>query len=174
MLSFNQLINRLAFIPRLVLSALVLLALPTFSQAADPGLEFTLEPSKQIFSHSEGLVMIATWLAKRPVKLCLAKDLLGQMQVEITRSGTGKLALQPLVVQDNSKLYEEPLQDILLQTGQSIRRRVNLKRYQFADGEHWVEGDYTVKATFTLCPPEGGAVESKVPSRQAAFFMLMD
>jgi hypothetical protein len=159
-----------AFSTLLVLTTTVL---TSTALAEDIPLDFKLEPSKQIFSHSEGLVMVATWLAKHPVKLCLAKDLLGQMQVEISRSGKGKLSIQPLVIQDNSHLYQEPLQVLNLQTGQSIRRRVNLKRYHFGDGEHWVAGDYTVKASFTLCGNDNGSAESTLPSR-AAYFMLMD
>jgi hypothetical protein len=150
------------------------LCLQSSSWAEDNPIEFRLEASKQIFSHSEGLVMILSWLAKKPVKLCLAKDLLSQTQVEVSRSGRGKLTLQPLVIEDKSKLFDMPSQILNLQTGQSVRRRVNLKRFHFSEGEHWDAGDYTVKASFSLCAGEGKDEELRLPAKAPAYFMLMD
>ena len=144
------------------------------SWAEEVPVEFRMEANKQIFSHSEGLVMILSWLAKKPTKLCLAKDLLSQTQVEISRSGRGKLTLEPLVIEDKSKLLDMPAQVLNLQTGQVIRRRVNLKRFHFSGGEHWDAGDYTVKATFSLCTGEGKEEEILLPAKQSAYFMLMD
>src|SRR6478609_4891679 len=109
-------LNRELFLNLFRLKALFMLILLGFvgvglsifsiSWAQDPPIEFRLEPNKQIFSHSEGLVMILSWLAKKPVKLCLAKDLLSQTQVEVSRSGRGKLPLEPLVIEDKSKLLD--------------------------------------------------------------------
>lgn len=144
------------------------------SWAEEAPVEFRLESNKQIFSHSEGLVMILSWLAKKPTKLCLAKDLLSQTQVEISRSGKGKLSLEPLVIEDKSKLLDMPDQIMNLKTGQLVRRRVNLKRFHFNGGEHWDAGDYTVKATFSLCAGADREEEIPLPAKASAYFMLMD
>jgi|GEM_PF-3491540 len=167
---------RLKVLSLLLLLGLVGIGLFAFkaSWAEEAPVEFRMEANKQIFSHSEGLVMILSWMAKKPTKLCLAKDLLSQTQVEISRSGKGKLSLEPLVIEDKSKLLDMPEQVMNLKTGQLVRRRVNLKRFHFKGGEHWDAGDYTVKATFSLCAGADKEEEIPLPAKQSAYFMLMD
>jgi hypothetical protein len=144
-----------------------------------PGLKLDIEPIKQLFSSREGLVFKFTFRAQSRTKLCVAKDILSQMQVNISRSGTGKLPLQPLVIRDNSQIFQEPMRVYWLNTGQSIALRANLKRYQFNDGEHWTPGEYNVDATFNLCEqtPEENVTdpgkESPIKSSRQGWFMIM-
>ncbi len=142
-------------------------------------LKMTIEPLKQIFSSHEGLVILFKWTAKNPVTLCLARDFLSQTQISISRSGRGKLSLQPLIVHDNSTIFQEPMQVYHLKTGDSITRRANLKRYHFDDGENWVPGEYTVEATFNLCeqtlaePITDPGQESTIRATRPGWFMIM-
>jgi hypothetical protein len=155
------------------------LAQPGREAAQGPPLVLGIESSKQIFSSREGLVLQFTWTAKGPVKLCLAKDLLSQVQIDISRSGRGKLPVQPLTLRDNSRIFQEAMRVYRLKAGESITRRANLKRYRFNEDEGWVPGEYNVAATFHLC--EQTAAETvtdpgtEIPIRAArpAWFMIM-
>jgi hypothetical protein len=144
-----------------------------------PGLKLNVEPIKQIFSTREGLVFKYTFTAQRKVKLCLSKDLLSQIQVDISHSGRGKMPLQPLVIQDNSQIYQEPMRVLWLENGQSVTLRANLKRYQFSNGEKWTPGEYSVNTTFNLCeqtPAEtvtDPGKEIPIHASQQGWFMIM-
>lgn len=162
-----------------IIAALVLFGLP-FSFAGDDALlRLDVEPLKQIFSSREGLVAKFTFTAQKRTKLCLAKDLLSQMQVTISRSGRGKLPLQPLVMRDNSQLFQEPMRVYWLDPGQSVTLRANIKRYQFNEGEHWTAGAYNVGATFNLCeqtPDEtvtDPGQEIPIKASRQGWFMIM-
>lgn len=121
-------------------------------QAGEPtGLRLQIEPTKQIYSLKEGLVVKFIFTANQKTKLCLSKDILSQMQVSISRPGQGRLALQPLVINDNSTIFQEPMRVHWLEAGQSLTLRANLKRYRFVDTDQWTSGEYTVSATFNLC-----------------------
>jgi len=143
------------------------------------GLQLTIEPIKQIFSNHEGLVAKFTFLARSRTKLCLDKDLLSQMQVSISKSGTGKLPLKPLVIQDNSQIFQEPMKVVWLESGESLSLRANLKRYQFDGGEQWTPGEYSVNATFNLCEQTPEPVvtdpgkETPVKASGQGWFMIM-
>lgn len=120
--------------------------------AGEPtGLKLEIEPTKQIYSSHEGLVLKFTFTARSKTKLCLAKDILSQTQVTISRPGKGKVLLKPLVMRDNSALFQEPMQVQWLDSGESLSLRANLKRFQFDDGEQWTPGEYNVDARFNLC-----------------------
>lgn len=144
-----------------------------------PGLQLTVSPAKQIFSNREGLVALFTFKAQAKTKLCLAEDILSQMQVNISRSGTGKLPLKPLVIKDNSQIFQEPMRVVWLESGQSLTLRANLKRYQFDGGELWTPGEYSVAATFNLCEQTPAlkvtdpGQEIPVKSNGQGWFMIM-
>lgn len=120
-----------------------------------------------------------TFLARSRTKLCLAKDLLSQMQVNISRSGTGKLPLKPLVIKDNSQIFQEPMKVVWLDAGESLSLRANLKRYQFDGGNQWTPGEYGVNATFNLCEQTPDPVvtepgkETPVKASGQGWFMIM-
>lgn len=179
-------------LPRVIMAMATLLLAGRLIGLATPGwgngqtpppVTLSIEPSKQIFSSREGLVLQFTWKAKGMVKLCLAKDLLSQVQIGISRSGRGKLPVQPLTLRDNSQMFQpvvqEPMRVYRLKAGQSITRRANLKRYRFEENEEWVPGEYSVTATFHLCeqtPGETGTdSETEIPIRavRPAWFMIM-
>lgn len=144
-----------------------------------PGLMLKVEPAKQIFSSREGLVTRFTFKAQSKTKLCLDKDILSQMQVTIARSGSGTLPLKPLVLKDNSQLFQEPMKVVWLEAGQSLTLRANLKRYQFDGGEQWTPGEYSVGATFNLCEQTPAQKvtdpgrETPVKSERQGWFMIM-
>lgn len=144
-----------------------------------PGLLLQVEPAKQIFSSREGLVTRFTFKAQSKTKLCLDKDILSQVQVTISRSGTGKLPLKPLVIKDNSQIFQEPMKVVWLEAGQSLTLRANLKRYQFDGAEQWIPGEYSIGATFNLCEqtPAQNVTdpgrETSVPSQRQGWFMIM-
>jgi hypothetical protein len=152
---------------------------PATASSQSDLLRLTIEPLKEIFSSHEGLVMLFKWTAKNPVTLCLTKDFLSQTQVNIYRSGRGKLPLQPLIVRDNTTLYQEPMQVYHLKTGDSISRRANLKRYHFGEGESWIPGEYNVEASFNLCeqtlnePITDPGQESVIHAVKTGWFMIM-
>jgi hypothetical protein len=134
----------------IILVALCWLA--STGQAGEPvGLRLEIEPIKQIYSIREGLVVKLIFKANQKTKLCMAKDILSQMDIAIFRPGQGKLALQPLVIKDNSTIFQEPMKVQWLESGQSLTLRANLKRYQFLDTDQWTPGEYNVSATFNLC-----------------------
>jgi hypothetical protein len=142
-------------------------------------LRLEIEPTKQIYSNREGLVVKLTLTANEKTKLCLAKDILSQMQISISRPGQGKMALQPLIIQDNSKIFQEPMKVQWLDSGQRVTLRANLKRFRFVDSEQWTPGEYNVNATFNLCAqtptdvvtePE---VEIPIKAVKQGWFMIM-
>ncbi len=152
----------------------------SIGQAGEPQLlRLEIEPTKQIYSSREGLVVKLTFTANEKTKLCLAKDILSQMQVSISRPGQGKLALQPLIIQDNSKIFHEPMKVQWLESGQRVTLRANLKRYRFVNTAQWTPGEYNVNATFNLCeqtPMEvvtEPGVEIPVKAVQQGWFMIM-
>lgn len=142
-------------------------------------IRLTIDPLKEIFSSHEGLVMLFKWTAKKPVTLCLTNDFLSQTKINIYRSGSGKLPLQPLIVRDNGTLYQEPMQVYHLKTGESISRRANLKRYHFGEGKNWIPGEYNVEASFNLCeqtlnePITDPGQESVIHAVKTGWFMIM-
>jgi hypothetical protein len=164
----------------LVFAGISRVVLLNCADAADtPGLKLEVAPVKQIYSNREGLMVKFILTARTRTKLCLAKDLLSQMQVDISRSGVGKLPLQPLVLRDNSALFSEKLKIHWLEPGESLTLRANLKRYRFNDGEVWKPGDYSVGATFNLCEQTAdeqvmpGGKEVPVRSVRQGWFMIM-
>lgn len=149
-------------------------------QAGEPvALRLEIEPTKQIYSNHEGLVVQFTFKAKEKIKLCLAKDILSQMQISISRPGKGKIPLQPLVMKDNSQIFQEPMKVQWLESGQGVTLRANLKRYRFADEEQWTPGEYNVSAVFNLCEQTPQEVvtdpgqEIPVKAVRQGWFMIM-
>lgn len=142
-------------------------------------LRLEIEPAKRIYSSREGLMVKFTFTALSKTKLCLDKDLLSQMQFSVFRPGTGKLQLQPLVVRDNSQIFAEPMQIRWLDSGESLTLRANLKRFKFANGEHWDPGEYNVSAVFHLCAQnasetvDASGPEIPVPTARQGWFMIM-
>jgi len=65
-----------------------------------------------------------------------------------------------------------------LEPGENVTLRANLKRFQFADGEHWEPGEYNVRATFNLCAQtpetEATVLEEEIPvkSAKSGWFMI--
>lgn len=149
-------------------------------QAGEPvALRLEIEPTKQIYSSHEGLVVKFTFTAKEKTKLCLAKDILSQMQISISRPGQGKIPLQPLVMRDNSRIFQEPVKVLWLNSGQRLTLRANLKRYQFFSEEQWTPGEYNVSAVFNLCEQSSAEVvtdlgqEIPVKAIRQGWFMIM-
>lgn len=162
----------------IILVAFCLMA--SVGQAGEPvGLRLEIEPTKQIYSVREGLVVKLVFKANQKTKLCLAKDILSQMQVSISRPGQGKLALQPLVIKDNSTIFQEPMKVLWLESGQSLTLRANLKRYHFLDTDQWTPGEYNVSATFNLCEQTPAEIvtdpgqEIPVKAVRQGWFMIM-
>lgn len=150
------------------------------SKAADPpGLKLEVEPVKRIYSDREGLMVKFIFKAQSKTKLCLDNDILSQMQISIYRPGSGKLALQPLVLRDNSVIFQQPMQVRWLESGDSLTLRANLKRFKFANGESWEPGEYNVNATFNLCeqtPAEyvtDSGQEIPIKAARQGWFMIM-
>ncbi len=149
-------------------------------QAGEPaGLQLDAEPLKQIYSSHEGLVFRFVFTAHSKTKVCLAKDILSQMQISISRPGKGRIALKPLVMRDNSEIFQEPMKVQWLDSGESLMLRANLKRFQFATAEQWTPGEYNVDATFNLCeqtPDESvtdPGKETPVKAVRQGWFMIM-
>jgi hypothetical protein len=161
-----------------VISIIAAFILPTMG-LAEPGLKLDVVPVKRIYSSREGLMMKFVFTAQSRTKLCLSKDILSQMRINIHRSGSGKLPLQPLVVHDNSVLFQEPMQIRWLDVGESITLRANLKRFRFADDNKWEPGEYSVEVIFNLCEQTPNdyvtASDKEIPvkSRQPGWFMIM-
>ena len=86
-------------------------------------LTLTLEPTKRIYSSREGVSVKLVFRANQRVKLCLDEDILSQVQVAIARSGQGEMPLQPLVMRDNSELFERPRKIRWLDSGSRARSR---------------------------------------------------
>lgn len=141
-------------------------------------LTIILEPEKRIYSSREGVMVKFVLKASRRVKVCYAKDILSQMQLKIARSGHN-MALQPLVVQDNSQIFQQPMNIRWLESGQSMTFRTNLKRYKFAEGETWEPAEYNASATFDLCdqsedqPYDPAGKEIPVRTTTPSWFMIM-
>jgi hypothetical protein len=101
------------------------------------------------------------------------------MQVTIVKPGIGKIPLKPLVITDNSQIFQEPMQVLWLESGESVTMRANLKRFQFDNGEEWAPGEYNVNAVFNLCeqtPAEtvtDPGKETPIPSTGRGWFMIM-
>jgi hypothetical protein len=144
------LVKRIGSLSFIILASLACLIHPGWAGELQR-LRLEIEPTKQIYSSREGLVVKLTFTANEKTKLCLAKDILSQVQIAISRPGQGKMALQPLIIQDNSKIFQEPMKVQWLDSGQRVTVRANLKRYRFVDSEQWTPGEYNVNATFNLC-----------------------
>lgn len=117
-----------------------------------------------------------TFTAQSKTKLCLANDIMSQMNIGIYRPGSGKLPLAPMVIQDNSVIFQKPLQVRWLEAGDSITLRANLKRLKFANGEPWSPGEYNINATFNLCeqtPVEYTTSGPEIPVKAAKPGWLM-
>jgi hypothetical protein len=144
-----------------------------------PGLKLQLEPTKQIYTNHEGLVVKFIFTAQSKTKLCLDKDILSQMQINISKPGKGKIPLKPLVLKDNSQIFQEPMKVLWLDSGESLTMRANLKRFQFDNGEQWIPGEYSVNAVFNLCeqtPAEtvtDPGQEIPIKSSGQGWFMIM-
>jgi hypothetical protein len=92
-----------------------------------PVLKMEIQPTKQIYSIREGLVMKFIFTARSKAKLCLDKDIFSQMQVTIAKPGTGKIPLKPLVLKDNSQLFQESMKVQWLEAGESLTLRASLE-----------------------------------------------
>lgn len=143
-------------------------------------LQLKIIPKKQIYTNREGLQMHILLKAIAPVTLCLEKDMFTQFDFSLYRSGKGKLNLMPIVEQDNSVLFKQPVQSVALKPGETFSYWINLKRLKLADGEQWIPGDYSVTATFRLCDqvhPEAAdsaSRETSIPAGQSTHFMIME
>ena len=131
--------------------SLGLWGMSAYAGDAPAGLKMEIQPTKQIYSIREGLVMKFIFTAQAKTKLCLDKDIFSQMQVTIAKPGIGKVPLKPLVLKDNSQMFQEPMKVQWLEAGESMTLRANLKRFQFDSGETWAPGEYSVNAVFNLC-----------------------
>ena len=176
------LVKRLWPLCFIILAAFGFLA--SVSRAGEPAsnansLRLEIEPIKQIYSNHEGLVFKFIFTAHERTKLCLAKDILSQTQISISRPGKGKVPLKPLVIQDNSEIFQEPMKVQWLDSGESVTLRANLKRYQFVDAEQWTPGEYNVNATFNLCEQTPTEVvtdpgqEIPIKASRQGWFMIM-
>ena len=146
---------------------------------AKPLLTLTLEPTKRIYSSREGVSVKFVFHASQRVKLCLDEDILSQVQVAIARSGQGEMPLQPLVMRDNSELFERPRKIRWLDSGESLTLRANLKRFHFSQGYRWQPGEYSASVTFGLCEQTPGdyddpaGKETPIQSDGPGWFMIM-
>lgn len=146
---------------------------------AKQGLRFEIEPIKQIYSSHEGLVFRLTFTAQEKTKICLAKDILAQTQISISRPGKGKIPFKPLILRDNSKLFQQPMKVQWLESGEKLTLRANLKRFQFMSDEQWTPGEYNVDATFNLCEQTDAELVTdpgqEIPIRavRRGWFMIM-
>ena len=68
----------------------------------------------------------------------------------------GAIVAQPLVMRDNSELFERARKIRWLESGESLTLRANLKRFHFNEGHRWQPGEYSAKATFGLCEQTPG------------------
>ena len=143
-------------------------------------MQLRLEPLKSIYSHREGVVMQFVFTAQTKTKLCLDKDILSQLSVSLFRAGQGRLPVQPIVIQDNSQLFMEPMRVVWLSPGQQMTLRANLKRFQLDGGATWLPGEYSADATFNLCeqtpvePVTEPGREIPVKAVRPAWFMIME
>ena len=119
-----------------------------------------------------------TLKANRRAKVCLAKDILTQVRLKVSKSGQ-ITPLKPLVVEDNSTLFDEPVIVKWLDPGQSLTFRTNLKRLNFANGDKWEPAEYNVAATYQLCDQtedkayDPAGRELSVPTQKIAWFLIM-
>lgn len=163
----------------LIILAMAMLTINVGQAGESSGLRLEIEPIKQIYSSHEGLVVKFTFTAQEKTKLCLAKDILSQMQISISRPGKGKIPLQPLVLKDNSEIFQQPMKVQWLNSGQSVTLRANLKRYQFVDADQWTPGEYNVSAAFNLCEQTPAEVvtdpgqETPIKAARQGWFMIM-
>ncbi len=147
---------------------------------APPPLRLEIQPSKQIFSNHEGIVTMLKLTATTRTKVCLANDILSQIEMTINRSGVGSLPLLPMVIEDKSQFYQEPLRIVWLEAGQSMSLRLNLKRYLFANGERWKPGNYSTTGTFNLCEQTPATTvtdtgqEIPIKAQQSSGFMIAE
>lgn len=164
----------------LLLMSLTLLFTPNFVLAGEPNpVQLEIIPLKQIYTGHDGLIMKLVFMAKAKTKLCLGKNILGQMQFTVGRAGVGKLPLKPLIIKDNSQIFEQPMKVLWLEAGQSVTLRANLKQFSPDGGERWLPGEYNVGAVFNLCeqnqlePVTDPGRETPIPSIRQGWFMIM-
>ena len=144
----------------------------------NPSLTLLVEPSKRIFSSREGLMVKFTLKAAERTKVCIERDILSQLTLNISRSGE-LLPIQPLVVKDNRQLFREQMKIRWLESGESLSFRANIKRIQFANGEPWEPGEYNVTGSFGLCEQtpdqfyDPAGEETPVRSKNSGWFMIM-
>ena len=169
---------RLAATSLLILGS-ILVGSPLLAAAPKGPLQILIEPSKRIYSSREGLMVKVVFKARERVKLCLEKDILSQMQWSVTKYGTGKLAVAPLVMRDNSELFNQRVKILWLEPGESTMFRINLKRLKFTGGESWDAAEYSVTTSFNLCeqtPGEEynpGGKEIPIQAENSGWLMIM-
>lgn len=130
------------------------MVLSLFAHAQEkPLLNISIEPIKRIYSSREGLMTNFIFEANRKTKLCVAKDIMTQMDITVSQAGQ-KVTLKPLVVTDIEKLYQKKAKEIWLEPGETISFRLNLRRLMFASGKSWKPGEYSINTTFHLCPQD--------------------
>ncbi len=163
----------------IVTATVALASLSLANTTENSPITLEIEPVKRIYSSREGVMVKFVLKATDRVKLCLAKDILSQVQVNIHRSGSGKMGMKPLVLRDNSEIFQQRLKVRWLESGESVVLRANLKRFQFANGTQWTPGEYHIGATFNLCeqtPNEEVTVSEKeipIQSTRTGWFMIM-
>lgn len=141
-------------------------------------LKITLSPQAEIYSSHQGLMMTMVLQANQRAKVCLAKDIMTQMDFKVSQAGVN-LPLKPLVVNDNSTIFQQPVVIKWLDPGQKLTYRINLKRFQFADGQAWKPAEYHVSATYHLCEQNDSKTydpagdEIPIKTQKPAWFMIM-
>ncbi len=142
-------------------------------------LRMDVEPAKQIYTDREGLMVKFILTAREKTKLCLEKDPLSQMRITVSRSGQGKVPLEPLVLRDNRVLFDQNMKVRWLNPGDRVYLRANLKRLRFSGGGRWEPGEYSVSAVFNLCEQTPNeevndlGKEIPIPTARPGWFMIM-
>lgn len=116
-----------------------------------PPISLRLETTQNIYSSRQGLMIRLELIANERAKVCIADDIMSQLQVKVNKSGVS-IPLKPLVVNDNSTVFRGPSQHKWLEPGQKLTYHINLKRLKFADGTQWMPGEYSASAVYMLCP----------------------
>ncbi len=143
-----------------------------------PPIKFRLEPTKRIFTSREGVRVKLVFTATQRTKLCLKKDVLSHLSIDVYRAGQ-RVLMQPLTVKDTSVLFKQTPKVYWLEAGDSLVRMASLKRYTFKDGSAWFPAEYSVSGRFDLCEQndrnEVDLLEDAIPveAEHDAWFMIM-
>jgi hypothetical protein len=155
----------------LLLMLLAVSVSPAMASEKAP-LSIQVHSRKTIYGLHEGIQAQLVFTAIQKTRLCLASNLMQQLQFSVVHQGSGVLAQQPVVINQPSKTT---LRYLDLEPGQSIQRRVNLKQIRFQQNASWPPGEYQVKATFFLCEQQDNPGQNEIPvvSQNRATFLIL-